>query len=151
MKRTSTQLGLAAIVLATAFFSIGVTRASGPVPLSFSADDLVAAGVPGATAVLSAADRFHLPVRYFRIEEKLSEAAAKKECADCMNLVAVYAAETPSIPSWVAEPHLQFIKVGQRLQVRAYIAAKKRVVTVTAPSEATARKISSYLVEKFSK
>lgn len=151
MKRNSARLGLTAVVLATALFAIGGARASGLVPLDVSVDDLTAAGVSGASAVSPAVGRFTAPVHYFRTTEKLSGADAKKDCADCADLIAVYAAESPTIPGWVAESRLQFIRIGGRLQVRAYIAAKRQIVTVTAPSEATARKISAYLVEKFLK
>lgn len=128
----------------------GAVSAAAPVALEVSADDLAAAGIQDAVTVAPDRDRFQPPVAYFRIIEKLSAAEAKKDCSDCGNLVAIYAAEAPTVPGWVAEPKLQFVKVGGRLQVRAYIASKKRIVTVTAPSEATARKISSHLVSKFS-
>jgi hypothetical protein len=43
------------------------------------------------------------------------------------------------------------MKIGARLQVRSYIASMKRVIIVTGPSEASVRKISAYLVVKFSR
>jgi len=150
MKRTVTRLGLAAAVLTTALFAIGVTRASGPVPLDVSAADLTDAGTTGVTAISPAAGRFPPPVHYFRSAENLSDTNAKKDCADCADLIAVYAAEVPSAPNWADVPAQQFLKMGGRLQIRAYIKDKKRIVTVTAPNETTLRKISAYLVAKFS-
>ncbi len=129
----------------------GTVSAAAPTLLKVSLEDLTAAGIQNATAVAPDRDRFQPPVAYFRVPEKLSAADAKLDCSDCGNLVAVYAADTLTVPSWVSETKMQFVKVGGRLQVRAYIASKKRIVTVTAPSEATARKISAYLVSKYSK
>lgn len=124
--------------------------AAGPAVLDVTAADLTAAGVQDATPVAAAPDRFALPVHYFRSAEKLPAAEASHDCADCADLIAVYAAQVPDAPNWAANPQEQFLKIGGRLQVRAYIPSKKRVVTVTAASEATARKVSSYLVAKFS-
>ena len=124
--------------------------ADGPKALEVTADDLTAAGVAGVTAVETAAERFVPPVKYFRSPEKLSDADAKKDCPDCADLIAVYAAEAPSVPGWNAEKTQQFVKIGARLQLRTYIPATKRIVTVTAVSEQTMRKISKYLVDKFS-
>lgn len=114
------------------------------------AADLIAAGVADAVSVEMTADRFRPPVRYFRSSERLSEEDARKDCADCADLIAVHVASYPSAPGWVAEASQQFVRVGRRLQVRAWIPATKRVVTVTAVSEQTARKISAHLVRKFS-
>jgi len=129
----------------------GAASADGPKALEATLDDLVAAGVTGVTEVPSGGDRFAPPVKYFRSPEKLSEADAKKDCADCADLIAVYAAEAPSVPGWNTEKSQQFMKIGGRLQLRTYIPSQKRIVTVTAVSEQTMRKISKYLVEKFSK
>lgn len=129
----------------------GTALAAGPAALKVTADDLTKAGTPGVTTVSSAGDRFSPPVQYFRTTEKLSDADAKLDCADCSDLIAIYAADVPAVPNWANVPQQQFLKVGGRLQLRAFVASKKRVVTVTAPNEATLRKISSYLVEKFSK
>jgi hypothetical protein len=125
--------------------------AEGPAPLRVAADDLAAAGVTDAVPVAPAADRFAAPVRYFRSAERLSDADAKKDCADCGDLIAVYAAEVASAPSWHSEKAQQFVKVGGRLQLRAYIPSLRRVVTVTAVDETTLRKVSAHLVAKFSK
>lgn len=125
--------------------------AAGPTPLDVTLDDLVAAGVPGVTEVAPAGDRFAPPVKYFRSPEKLSDVDAKKDCADCADLIAVYAAEVPNVPGWHSEKNLKFVKVGGRLQLRAYIPSKKSVVTVTAVNEQTLRKISNHLIAKFSK
>jgi len=134
------------------FFLLGwPALAAGPVALNVTAADLAAAGVGGVTDVSPASGRFNLPVRYFRSPEKLSANDARKDCADCADLIAVYAAGTPAVPGWADAPNQQFLKVGGRLQLRAYLKDKKRIVTVTAPSETTVRKISSYLVAKFSK
>jgi len=121
-----------------------------PEPLEVTLADLSAAGVSGATEVVPTADRFKPPVRYFRSPEKLSEADAKKDCSDCGDLIAVYAAEASSVPGWNSEKAQQFVKIGGRLQLRAYIPSTRRVVTVTAVNEQTLRKISAYLVQKFS-
>lgn len=125
--------------------------AAGPVSLDVSAADLAAAGVPDAVEVSPADGRFAPPVHYFRSGVKLSDTDAKKDCADCSDLIAVYAAEAGAAPNWAEAPQQQFLKIGGRLQLRVYIKEKKRIVTVTAPSEAAMRKISSYLVAKFSK
>ena len=125
--------------------------ADGPTPLDVTADDLLAAGVPGVVAVEPAADRFRAPVKYFRSPEALSEADARKDCADCDDLIAVYAAEAAAAPTWHSETRLQFLKIGGRLQLRTYIPSTKRIVTGTAASETTMRKISEHLVRKFSK
>lgn len=125
--------------------------ADGPKALDVSVDDLTAAGVAGVTEVATAGDRFAPPMRYFRSSEKLSEADAKKDCADCADLIAVYAADVATVPGWTKEKIQQFQKVGARLQLRTYIPATRRVVTVTAVSESTMRKISAQLVAKFSK
>jgi hypothetical protein len=125
--------------------------AAGPAALDVSADDLTAAGADGVVAVSPAGGRFAPPVKYFRSPETLSAADAKKDCSDCADLIAVYAAEVPAAPNWSEVPAQQFVRVGGRLQLRAYIKEKKRVVTVTAVSETTVKKISAYLVAKFSK
>ena len=141
----------ASLLLPLIFAAVAAATSAAPASLPITVDDLAAAGVQKAVAVPPDHDRFRPPVAYFRTPEKLSAADAKLDCTDCADLIAIYAAETSSIPSWVTETKMQFVKIGGRLQVRAYIAAKKRVITVTAPSEATARKISAYLVSKFSK
>ncbi len=141
----------AGLLLPLIFAAVAATASAAPAVLPITIDDLAAAGVQKPVAVAPDHDRFRPPVAYFRTPEKLSTADAKLDCADCADLIAVYAAETTLVPSWVTETKMQFVKLGGRLQVRAYIAAKKRVITVTAPSEATARKISTYLVSKFSK
>lgn len=125
--------------------------AAAPAALEVTAADLAAAGVPGVTEVAPAPDRFAAPVRYFRSPETLGENEAKKDCIDCGSLIAVYAAEASGVPNWETEKLQQFVRVGGRLQVRAYLPAKRRIVTVTAVSESTARKISAHLVAKFSK
>ncbi|HJV32449.1 MAG TPA: hypothetical protein VJ694_00310 [Patescibacteria group bacterium] len=125
--------------------------ADGPKALDVTVDDLLAAGVAGVTEVAPAGDRFAPPMRYFRSSEKLSDADARKDCADCADLIAVYAADVATVPGWTTEKIQQFQKVGSRLQLRTYIPATRRVVTVTAVSEATMRKISAQLVAKFSK
>lgn len=125
--------------------------AAGPEALEVSAADLAAAGVPDVTEVAPSGDRFAPPMRYFRSSEALSEADAKKDCGDCGDLIAVYAVEAPSVPGWHAEKSQQFVKIGGRLQLRAYIPSAKRIVTVTAVNEQTLRKISAHLVQKFSK
>lgn len=129
----------------------GAAAAAGPMPLEVTVADLTAAGVADAVEVEPAGERFGAPVRYFRSSETLPEGAAKKDCADCADLIAVYAADSPDVPGWASEPRQQFVKVGARLQLRAYIVSKKRIVTVTAVSEATMRRISEHLVAKFSK
>lgn len=125
--------------------------AAGPAALDVTMGDLAAAGVPDATTVAPAPGRFAPPTRYFRSTEKLSANDARKDCADCADLIAVYAANVPVAPNWADTPQQQFLKIGGRLQLRAYIKEKKRIVTITAPNEATLRKISGYLVAKFSK
>ncbi len=145
MKKTAGSL----LPLGIALFALAARAATASLPVT--PDDLAAAGVPNAVAVAPDHERFQPPMRYFRIGETLSPADAKLDCADCGNLVAIYAADSLAVPSWVSEPRAQFVKVGGRLQVRAYIQDKKRIVTVTAPSEATARKISAALIAKFSK
>ncbi|MEK7546210.1 MAG: hypothetical protein AAB554_04010 [Patescibacteria group bacterium] len=129
----------------------GTALADGPKTLDVTADDLTAAGVVGVTDVEPAVERFAPPVKYFRSPEKLSEADAKKDCADCADIIAVYAAEAPTVPGWNAEKAQQFVKIGARLQLRTYIPSTKRIVTVTAVSEQTMRKISRHLVDKFSR
>jgi hypothetical protein len=125
--------------------------AAGPASLDVTAADLAAAGAPDVTTVNAANGRFEGPVRYFRTSEKLSVNDARLDCADCDDLIAVYAADVPDAPKWAEDAKPPFIKIGGRLQLRTYIPSKKRIVTVTAISEATLRKISSYLVAKFSK
>lgn len=142
-----TSLWMAALLVLTA----GVAIAAGPEPLEVTADDLVAAGVADAVEVAPAGDRFAPPMRYFRSSESLSEADAKKDCGDCGDLIAVYAVESPGVPGWDSEKSQQFVKIGGRLQLRAYIPSTKRIVTVTAVNEQTLRKISRHLVDKFSK
>lgn len=142
-----TSLWTAGILVAMA----GTALAAVPNPLDVAATDLADAGVEGVVDVAPAGDRFAPPVKYFRSPETLSEADAKKDCAGCADLIAVYAAEVQAAPGWHSEKSQQFVKVGSRLQLRAYIPQKKRVVTVTAVSEETMRKISKHLVEKFSK
>ncbi len=150
MKNTAPRLILASTVLLTAFFGVRALAAS-PSPLDVSASDLTAAGISGVTPVVPVTGRFAPPVRYFRSAEKLSAKDAAKDCADCADLIAVYAAETSTVPSWADTPQQQFLKLGGRLQLRTYIKPKRRVVTVTAPNEIMLRKISGYLVAKFSK
>ena len=142
-----TRLWMTAVLAALAWPAF----AAGPAALEVTAADLAAAGVEGVKEVATAGDRFAPPMRYFRSPERLSDADAKKDCADCADLIAVYAAEVASVPSWDAEKIQQFQRIGGRLQLRAYIASKKRVVTVTAVNEQTLRKISRYLVDKFSR
>lgn len=125
--------------------------AAGPAALDVTVEDLTAAGAPGVTQAPPADGRFQPPVHYFRTTEKLSVNDARKDCADCDDLIAVYVADVPAAPAWVDTPQSQFLKIGGRLQLRSYIASKKRIVTVTATNEATLRKISKYLVAKFSK
>ena len=142
-----TSLWTAGILVAMA----GTALAAVPNPLEVTAADLAEAGVEGAVDVAPAGDRFAPPMRYFRSSEKLSEADAKKDCADCADLIAVYAADVATVPGWTKEKVQQFQKVGARLQLRTYIPSTRRVVTVTAVSESTMRKISAQLVAKFSK
>ncbi|HTK59593.1 MAG TPA: hypothetical protein VL283_00135 [Candidatus Baltobacteraceae bacterium] len=144
---TKISLWAVAALLAAA----GAASAAGPQPLEVTAADLSAAGVDGVTAVQTSGERFAPPVKYFRSPEALSEGDAKKDCDDCNDLIAVYAAEAPTVPAWNSEKSLQFLKIGGRLQLRTYIASTKRIVTVTAVSETTLRKISDHLVAKFSK
>jgi hypothetical protein len=144
---TKTSLWTVAMLLALAH----AAWADVPAGLEVTADDLTAAGVSGVTEVAVAADRFAPPMRYFRSSERLSETDAKKDCGDCADLIAVYASEVATVPGWSSDPRQQFVRVGARLQLRSYIPAKKRVVTVTAVSEQTMRKVSAYLVAKFSK
>ena len=151
MKRNAQSALLGAAVLAAALFAAAATRASGPVPLEVTASDLTAAGIADASVVSPSSDRFGAPMRYFRSSEKLSAADAKRDCADCGDLIAVYAADVPSPPGWASEPRSQFLTVGGRYQLRDYIAVKRRIVTVTAPGEAMTRRLSAYLVAKFSK
>ena len=125
--------------------------ADGPKALDVTAADLAAAGVSDATHIAPIGDRFAPPVAYFRSPETLSAADARKDCADCGDLIAVYVAETPVLPSWNGGVSQQFIRMGGRLQLRAYVPSTRRVVTVTAPSEQTLRKISRHLVDKFSR
>ena len=141
-----TPLWTAAALLALAWPAF----AAGPETFDVTVEDLAAAGVADAVEVETSGDRFAPPVNYFRSSETLSAGEAKKDCSDCADLIAVYAAETGGAPGWYGES-TQFIKMGGRLQVRAYIPSTKRIVTVTAVSEATARKISTHLVAKFSK
>ena len=142
-----TSLWTAGLLVAMA----GTALAAVPNPLDVTAEDLAAAGVEEAVAVEPGGDRFAPPVKYFRSPETLSEADAKKDCAGCADLIAVYAADVQTAPGWHTEKSQQFVKVGSRLQLRAYIPQKKRVVTVTAVREETMRKISKHLVDKFSK
>jgi len=144
---TKISLWMAAGLLVAA----GAALADAPKALEVTAADLIDAGVPDVVEVAASGDRFAPPVKYFRSPERLSEADAKKDCEDCADLIAVYAAEAPTVPSWNAEKSQQFIRIGGRLQLRTYIPSKKRLVTVTAVSEATMRKISKHLVDKFSK
>jgi hypothetical protein len=132
-------------------FAAGTASAALPAPLEATESDLTSAGISDVTSVTPALDRFLAPVRYFRTADTLSAKDAKKDCADCADLAAVYVADVSTIPSWVTEPQQQFVKIGARLQVRAYIASTKRVVIVTSPNESSARKISKYLVAKFSR
>ncbi len=132
------------------FFSALAVSAATPGTFEITEADLAAAGVPGAAAVAPTKERFLAPVKYFRTKEKLSESDAKKDCSDCGNLVAVYAAPVPTAPNWTSEPQQRFLKIGGRLQLRAYLPATKRIVIVTGPNEGDIRKISSYLSAKFS-
>lgn len=136
------------IVPALFFAAALASRAAAP--LEVTAQDLSSAGIAEAVPVEAEASRFQPPVKYFRTKEKLSLGEAKKDCADCADLVAIHVADVSTVPSWVATPQLQFMRFGARLQLRAYIAKTKRVVIVTGPNEAMVRKISSTLVTKFS-
>ncbi len=138
-------------IAAAMFFATVALGARAAEPFKITVDDVAAAGVAGAILVTPETSRFRPPVTYFRTEEKLSAANAKKDCADCADLVAIHVAEVSNTPSWVATPQLQFMRFGTRLQLRAYIAETKRVVIVTGPSEAMVRKISQSLVAKFSR
>jgi hypothetical protein len=129
----------------------GAVSADGPDELDVGIVDLTEAGVPGASEVQPSDDRFLPPVEYFRSDERLSDADAKKDCADCADLIAIYVADAPTPPGWHSEKSQQFVRVGARLQLRAYIPEKRRIVTVTAVSESTVRKLSKHLVDKFSK
>lgn len=133
------------------FLAAGAASAARPAPLEVTEADLEASGVPGATQVSPVSERFLAPVHYFRTTAKLSASDAKKDCSDCADLLAVYTAPVSGVPNWVTEPEQQFLKIGGRLQLRAYLAATKRVVIVTGPNEADLRKVSSYLVSKFSR
>lgn len=137
--------------LAAALIMTSAASAATPPALEIIAADLGAAGVPDVVEVPPAGDRFNLPVRYFRSSEKLSAADTKLDCKDCGDLISVYVAQVSAVPGWHYEKSRQFMKIGGRLQLRVYIPAKKRIVTVTAVNEASLRKISKYLVEKFSK
>lgn len=137
--------------IAAVFVLAGSASAASPSRLDVSSVDLIAAGVSGVTEAIQSGDRFNLPVKYFRSLEKLSEADTKKDCKDCSDLISVYAAETSTVPIWSSEKSQQFMKIGGRLQLRVYIPSKKRIVTVTAVNEASLRKISKYLTDKFSK
>ncbi|MFA5853635.1 MAG: hypothetical protein WC866_00975 [Patescibacteria group bacterium] len=132
-------------------FAASAASAALPAPLEVTEDDLTSAGISNVTSVVPTPDRFLAPVRYFRTADTLSAKDAKKDCADCADLVAVYVADVSAVPKWVVEPQQQFMKIGARLQLRAYIASTKRVVIVTGPSEASVRKISKALVTKFSR
>lgn len=140
-------------ILAIALFLVAgaASAATTTIPLDVTDADLTAAGVAGTTLVSPAPERFLAPVRYFRTTSKLSANDAKKDCADCADLLAVYAAPVSSVPNWAAEPEQQFLKIGGRLQIRVYLAATKRVIIVTGPNESDIRKVSHYLVSKFSR
>ncbi len=108
-------------------------------------------GLANVSAVAPDGTRFRPPVQYFRSPETISAADARRDCADCGNLIAVYIADAPAVPAWAAVLGQRSVKIGGRFQLRTYLAARKRIVIVTAPSETTVRKISAFLVGRFSK
>ena len=115
-----------------------------------SADDLAAAGFTGANAVEPSKDRFLPPVRYFRVDQALSAADAKRDCPDCQNLVAVFIGATTAAPDW-SNPNINPVRrVGGRTQVRKYLATSKTAIIVTAPDREKAIALAALLVKKFS-
>ena len=138
-------------IITAALFVGSAVSAAAPSVFAVSTEDLETAGIRDAFQIPPTSDRFLPPVSYFRAKDRLSAKDAKKDCADCDDLVAVYVADVSTVPNWVIESQLQFVKMGGRLQLRTYIASVKRIVIVTGPSESAIRNISKQLVSKFSR
>lgn len=129
---------------------LALSPVSASAPLDVSVNDVAAAGYAGAQAVEPVEDRFQPPVRYFRVDQTLSAADAKRDCPDCRNLVAIFVGPAGAAPDW-SNPNINPVRrVGGRTQVRKYLAASKTVIIVTAPDREKAIVLSNALVKKFS-
>ena len=137
--------GMRFIALA-AVLAAGTALAAAPQP---TVDDLKAAGYADASAVAEATDgRFGAPVRYFRSSERLSAADAKKDCADCADLISVYSAELPSPPDWAANQNFKPTRqIAGRWQTRGWLAAAKRILIVTGPNQEKVKALYDQLTE----
>lgn len=100
---------------------------------SATVEDLEAAGYTDVIALGPDGSRFASDVDYFRVAETLSDADARKDCADCANLVAAYVAKTDSVPDWHATNEDPLRLVGGRVQARRYHPPTKTVIIVTGP------------------
>ena len=123
--------------------------AAEPAPaLTVTAQDLLDAGYASAKELKPAGDRFQPPVHYFRVSPALSALDAKKDCKDCGDLAAVYAAVTTSAPAWIDRTDLVY-SAGGRVQIRRWLAARKIAVIVSAPDRTLAIKLANDLVKRY--
>ena len=149
MKKPFT-LYLAAFGLAAAAaLAAALPSGAAPTALPVTVADLTAAGYTGVTAVAPTATRFRAPVWYFRVNESLSQSDAKKDCADCNNLVAVYAAVSESVPGWALNQKDVYRIMGARTQGRIYIRNTKTIVIVTGPAPKLVQALLESLQKKF--
>ena len=124
-------LRLSACAIALGVFL--VVHAQDPSRTSVIEEDLEAAGYTDVVALEADGSRFASNVAYFRVAETLSDADARKDCADCANLVATHVAKTDSVPDWHAADEDPLRLVGGRVQARRYHAPTKTVIIVTGP------------------
>ena len=136
------------LLISLAFAAFPVLAADAPSGLTVSAQDLLDAGYTSAKEVKPNGDRFQPPVRYFRVNPVLSTIDAKKDCKDCGDLAAVYAAEAKSVPAWADRTDLVY-NAGGRVQIRRWVAAKKIAVIVSAPDRTLAIKLANDLAKRF--
>ncbi len=152
--RTSLAAALTAVLVACAVAaaeSAAPTPLPGPHPLDVTVGDVTAAGYSGVKVVDPLPNRFLPPVHYFRVTESLNDVQAKKDCADCRNLLAVYAAVSQSVPGWSINQRVFIRPMGGRTQVRYYLPDKKIIIIATGPDPKLTVQLADFLKAKLSK
>lgn len=115
-----------------------------------SVADLEAAGFAEVKAVEPAPDgRYAAPVRYFRSSTRIAVIDAKRDCPDCGDLIAVYAARSLAPPDWSLNPRFVPARiVAGRWQIRGYLKEAQTILIVTGPDRAKTEKLFAALSEK---
>src|SRR6266850_2651209 len=114
MKRTAILLTTLGILAAAAAIAADATA---PKPLEVTAADIQQAGYTHVQSIAPAADgRWKGPAHYFTTDAYIPREDQKRDCADCQNVVAAYAAISPTIPGWSLNQHIIVRKIAGRWQ-----------------------------------